>query len=86
MKNLSKALSQPQQTNSRISYNHDRKIDAIKTLEEAFNNNPEYRKTWTDYIELSILEHVDLPQKHLKLISNDIINLLFDHKWWEAQK
>lgn len=72
------------------------KIEAIALLEESFKHLPDYKKKWTDYIELCVMEVMEeklgeqkvgkvLTQPILKAISNRIIRL-FQADWWENQE
>ena len=71
----------------------NRKIEAIRTLENAFKHMPEYKKKWQDYIELRITEVLEeCGIKDIKRISKirsqaaQRILGLFDTDWWEAQQ
>lgn len=70
------------------------RLTAIKHLQDSFKNNPKFKKAWTDYIELSIIEElennkINLPtEKELKFVKDSsahIVRLLFDADWWSAQ-
>lgn len=68
------------------------KIQAIETLEAAFNNDKGYKKTWQDYIELAIteeMEELDFSDKDIIATRGRIakhILRLFDADWWKAQE
>lgn len=68
------------------------KIQAIETLEDAFKNNKEYKKTWQDYIELAVTEEMEengFSDKDIIAIRGHIakhIIRLFDADWWKAQQ
>lgn len=70
------------------------KLKAIAFLELAFAHNKAFKKSFADYIELSIIEELEnnkikLPDgkesKFVKDASAHIMGLLFDSDWWSAQ-
>jgi hypothetical protein len=67
-------------------------IEAITQLENAFKNNPEYRKKWKDYIEMAITEALEA--KHVRpgliievrgSVAEEVFRL-FQADWWKAQE
>lgn len=69
------------------------KLEAIAHLEVAFAHNQQFKKTFTDYIELCVIEAIEekelqlKPKQQLSLaknISNKCL-ALFQAEWWEAQ-
>lgn len=70
------------------------KLEAILHLENAFAHNKEFKKAWTDYIELVIIEQLEeckanLPQRMIRKIatsSSERIIGLFSADWWRHQK
>jgi hypothetical protein len=67
------------------------KIEAIAHLENAFKNNPEYRKKWKDYIEMAVTEVLEEENVRASKIIDargriaERVLTLFQADWWEAQ-
>jgi hypothetical protein len=68
-------------------------LDAITKLDLAFSHNKEFKKNWTDYIEIIVTEELEkvypkMPLKNIEAIRKGIakrVIQLFDPIWWEAQ-
>lgn len=70
------------------------RLQAIAHLELAFSHNKQFKKEWSDYIELCILEELeknkinipkDKEKKFVNGASEHILRVLFSADWWEAQ-
>jgi len=69
-----------------------KKIEAIAYLEKCMQLNPEYRKKWKDYIELVVIEELEMANvsgriinKISERVANNVL-ILFQADWWEAQE
>ena len=67
------------------------KLQAIRYLEHVFENNPEFREKWKEYIQLIVMEQLDgilirgsSKSQVAKNISNRVLGL-FDATWWKNQ-
>lgn len=70
-----------------------KKLEAIQVLQNAFEHNAGYKKTWQDFIELVIAEELEeagvSSLKKIKRVRSKVaarIFRLFDPVWWEKQE